>query len=103
VKKALYALAGVFAFFASNVCYGSEISGYGNKCMDVRGAGTANGTAVQMWGCVGVPNQQWRINNGKIVGYGNKCLDVRGAGTANGTVVQMWDCVDVPNQQWSIK
>jgi hypothetical protein len=28
-------------------------------CLDVNGAGTANGTAVQLWTCNGGSNQQW--------------------------------------------
>jgi hypothetical protein len=29
-------------------------------CLDVTGAGTANGTAVIIWTCNGGANQQWR-------------------------------------------
>jgi hypothetical protein len=28
-------------------------------CLDVLGAGTANGTAVEIWGCNGGANQKW--------------------------------------------
>jgi len=28
-------------------------------CLDVTGAGTANGTAVQIWTCNGGTNQKW--------------------------------------------
>jgi hypothetical protein len=28
-------------------------------CLDVSGAGTANGTAVQIWTCHGGSNQHW--------------------------------------------
>ena len=94
---ALYTLGSVFAFFAPCACFGAEISGYGGKCLDVRGPSTDNGTAVQIWDCVGVKNQQWQFINDTIVGYGGKCLDVRGPSKNNGTVVQMWDCVGVAN------
>ncbi|MEV1177489.1 RICIN domain-containing protein [Nonomuraea sp. NPDC049784] len=30
-----------------------------NKCLDVSGAGTANGTKMQIWTCHGGTNQQW--------------------------------------------
>ncbi|MEU7695581.1 RICIN domain-containing protein, partial [Microbispora hainanensis] len=30
-----------------------------NKCLDVSGAGTANGTKVQIWTCNGQNNQKW--------------------------------------------
>lgn len=99
----LCAIGSVLTVGAWNKSYASEIVGYGGKCLDVRGAGTANGTSVQMWDCARVANQQWSFERGKIVGYGDKCLDVRGARTANGTPVQMWDCVKVGNQEWSIR
>jgi len=79
----------------------AEIIGFGGKCLDVNGAGTDNGTVVQMWDCHGGANQQWTFSGGQIVGLAGKCLDVKGAGTDNGTAVQMWDCVGVPNQQWN--
>ena len=30
-------------------------------CLDVNGAGTANGTKVQLWTCNGGSNQQWAL------------------------------------------
>ena len=30
-------------------------------CVDVNGAGTANGTKVQLWTCTGGTNQQWAL------------------------------------------
>ena len=51
---------------------------YGNKCLDA--AGTANGTAVQIYDCNGQANQQWNVNsNGTITGVqSGLCLDVLG-------------------------
>ncbi|WP_327049406.1 RICIN domain-containing protein [Microbispora sp. NBC_01189] len=30
-----------------------------NKCLDVSGNGTGNGTKVQIWSCTGGTNQRW--------------------------------------------
>ncbi|MEV4116532.1 ricin-type beta-trefoil lectin domain protein, partial [Nonomuraea sp. NPDC049695] len=80
-----------------------ELRVYGGKCLDVNGAGTADGTAVIIWDCNGQNNQKWRLNaDGTITAVGaNKCLDVSGYGTANGTKVQIWTCTGGTNQKWT--
>uniref|UniRef100_UPI0004C3C24F ricin-type beta-trefoil lectin domain protein n=1 Tax=Microbispora rosea TaxID=58117 RepID=UPI0004C3C24F len=67
---------------------------YGNKCLDVNGGATADGSTVIIWDCNGQNNQQWRLNSdGSITAVGaNKCLDVYGNGTANGSKVIIWTC-----------
>jgi hypothetical protein len=76
---------------------------YGNKCLDARGRGTANGTAVVIYDCNGGTNQQWTITgNGTITGVASgRCLDVAQNSTANGARVQLWDCTGGSNQAWS--
>ena len=77
-----------------------QITGYGGKCVDVAGANTANGTAVQLYDCNGTNAQQWTVaSNGSLQALG-KCMDVTGAGTANGTQVQLYDCNGTGAQQW---
>ena len=80
-----------------------ELRVFGSKCLDVSGAGTANGSSVIIWDCNGQSNQQWRFNaDGTITAVGSgRCLDVAGNGTANGTRVQIWDCNGAANQRWS--
>ncbi|MEV6376878.1 RICIN domain-containing protein [Micromonospora musae] len=79
---------------------GAPIVGYGNKCVDVAGANTANGTAVQLWTCNGTAAQRWSwAGDGSVRALG-KCLDVAGGGTANGTPVQLWDCNGSAAQRW---
>ncbi|RKN30593.1 glycoside hydrolase family 16 protein [Micromonospora musae] len=79
---------------------GAPIVGYGNKCVDVAGASTANGTAVQLWTCNGTAAQRWSwAGDGSVRALG-KCLDVAGGGTANGTLVQLWDCNGSAAQRW---
>ncbi|GAB3949898.1 ricin-type beta-trefoil lectin domain protein [Kribbella albertanoniae] len=81
---------------------GGQITGLAGKCVDVAGANSADGTAVQLYDCNGSAAQQWtRPGNGTLQALG-KCLDVAGGGTADGTRVQLWSCVaGSPNQQWT--
>ncbi len=74
-----------------------------NRCLDVPGAATANGTLLTIWDCNGGTNQRWAaLSNGALQVYGNKCLDVPGHATAAGTRVQIWDCNGGANQQWTL-
>ncbi|MEV0531446.1 ricin-type beta-trefoil lectin domain protein [Kitasatospora sp. NPDC050463] len=75
----------------------SDIAG---KCLDVNGAGTADGTAVQTWGCSGGVNQQWSAYLDGTLRAMGKCLDAAGGGTVNGTKAQIWACHGGANQVW---
>jgi hypothetical protein len=79
-----------------------QITGIGGKCVDVAGANTANGTAVQLWDCNGTGAQQWSVNSDGTIRALGKCMDVAAAGTADGTKVQLWDCNGTGAQQWSV-
>jgi chitinase len=74
------------------------ITGIAGKCVDVAGANSANGTAVQLYTCNGTGAQTWTV--GSDIRALGKCLDVAGAGTANGTLVQLWDCNGSGAQGW---
>lgn len=63
-----------------------RITGYGGKCVDVAGASSANGTAVQLNDCNGT----------------EACLDATGPSSANGTRLQIWTCHGSANQQWAL-
>jgi glucosylceramidase len=77
------------------------ITGLAGKCADVAAAGTANGTAVQLFTCNGSNAQQWTVAaDGSLQALG-KCLDVTSAGTADGTKVQLWDCNGSAAQRWT--
>jgi chitinase len=75
-------------------------SGYANKCVDVAAAGTANGTAVQLYDCNGTTAQNWTVASGGTLQALGKCMDVTAAGTANGTTVQLYDCNGTGSQVW---
>ncbi|WP_020477492.1 ricin-type beta-trefoil lectin domain protein [Streptomyces sp. SS] len=75
-------------------------SGIAGKCLDVSGAGTADGTAVQTWSCGGGANQFWSAYTDGTLRSLGKCLDAAGWGTTNGTKVQIWACHGGANQMW---
>ncbi|WP_206785139.1 chitinase [Amycolatopsis sp. MtRt-6] len=77
------------------------ITGFGGKCVDVAGASTANGTAVQLYDCNGTSAQQWTTGTDGSLRALGKCLDVTSAGTANGTQIQLWDCNGSGAQKWT--
>ncbi|MCO5999959.1 RICIN domain-containing protein [Actinoallomurus rhizosphaericola] len=78
-----------------------QISGYGGKCVDVAGANSANGTAVQLYDCNGTAAQQWTVGADGTIRALGKCMDLTSAGTANGTQVQLYDCNGTGAQQWT--
>jgi cellulose 1,4-beta-cellobiosidase len=79
-----------------------RITGFGGKCVDVAGAATANGTAVQLYTCNGTAAQSWTVGTDGTVRALGKCMDVTGAGTVNGTKVQLYDCNGTAAQQWRV-
>ncbi|WP_328346772.1 ricin-type beta-trefoil lectin domain protein [Micromonospora sp. NBC_00421] len=83
---------------------GNVLRGVGSqRCLDVPGASTTNGTQLAIWDCTGGSNQRWvALPNGALQVYGNKCLDVPGHSTTAGAKVQIWDCNGGTNQQWTL-
>ncbi|MFE4258838.1 endo-1,4-beta-xylanase [Streptomyces sp. NPDC056883] len=79
-----------------------QIKGVGSgRCLDVPGAGTADGTQLNLWDCNNRTNQQWSYTAaGELRVYGNKCLDA--GGTGNGTKVQIYSCWGGDNQKWRL-
>ncbi|MEV4200544.1 glycosyl hydrolase family 18 protein [Micromonospora globbae] len=76
------------------------ITGIAGKCVDVAAAGTANGTAIQLWSCNGTAAQRWTVGGDGTLRALGKCADVAGGGTGNGTKVQLWDCNGTGAQVW---
>ncbi len=83
---------------------GQQIVGaQSNRCVDIVGSSTANGTQAQLWDCGSGTNQRLTYTSGKqLQVYGNKCLDANSQGTTNGTQVIIWDCNGQTNQQWNV-
>ncbi len=80
---------------------GGRITGIGGKCVDVAGAATANGTAVQLYDCNGTAAQSWTWNADGSVRALGKCMDVTDGATANGAKVQLYDCNGTGAQRWT--
>jgi O-glycosyl hydrolase len=78
-----------------------QIVGYGGKCVDVAGASSANGTAIQLYGCNGTGAQSWTVGADGTLRALGKCLDVAAANSANGTKVQLYDCNGTAAQRWA--
>ncbi len=82
----------------------------GNKCLDVPGGQTANGTGVQVWDCNGGSNQNWYVNNVPHGGImlknqsAGRCLANGGANASSFTASMMlWDCsTDDFTQSWAL-
>ncbi|WP_230193900.1 ricin-type beta-trefoil lectin domain protein [Streptomyces coriariae] len=79
-----------------------QITGIGGKCVDIAGAATANGTAVQLYDCNGSAAQQWTVSEDGTIRALGKCLDVTSGGTADGTRTQLWDCNGSAAQRWTV-
>ncbi len=76
------------------------ITGIGGKCVDVAGASTTNGAAVQIYACNGTNAQRWTVGTDGTLRALGKCADVTGASTANGAKIQLWDCNGTGAQVW---
>ncbi|RDI16803.1 ricin-type beta-trefoil lectin domain protein [Lentzea flaviverrucosa] len=70
------------------------------RCLDVSGAGTANGSPMVVWDCHSNANQQF-TRTGQTLQVLGKCLDAPANATA-GTAVRLWDCQGGANQQWNV-
>ncbi|MGW8765182.1 ricin-type beta-trefoil lectin domain protein [Streptomyces sp. NPDC055815] len=77
------------------------LTGLAGKCLDVAGAATADGTAVQLYTCNGTAAQRWTLAADGTVRALGKCLDVSTGGTADGTKVQLYGCNGTGAQRWS--
>lgn len=82
--------------------------GHSNKCLDVLGAGTADGDNVVQWACHNNANQQW-LKEDMGDGYfrlksraSGKCVDVNAGGANNGDSIIQWSCHTGWNQQWMV-
>ncbi|SDT78630.1 Ricin-type beta-trefoil lectin domain-containing protein [Streptomyces sp. TLI_053] len=80
-----------------------RITGYADKCVDVRGGSNGNSTPVQIWDCTGAAGQQWKVAADGTVRALGKCLDVQGGRTGQGTLVQIYDCNGTGAQQWQAR
>ncbi|MEV2211495.1 lectin [Streptomyces sp. NPDC050997] len=78
------------------------ITGLAGKCLDIAGANSADGTAVQLYDCNGTSAQQWTVGTDGTIRALGKCLDVTGSSTADGAKLQLWTCSGGANQKWTV-
>lgn len=79
---------------------GQIIGVHSGKCLDVKGAKTADGTPIQIYACNGTNAQAWKLEaNGTVRALG-KCLDVQYAKTENGSLIGLNSCHEGLNQKW---
>ena len=80
---------------------------HSGKCVDIREAGTANGTPIDLYDCNGTAAQEFEAlgNSDGSVTFQNptsgSCLDVADAKTANGTKLDLWGCNGTDAQKWT--
>ena len=85
---------------------GQLVAKHDGKCLDVKDRSTANGAAVQQWGCTTGTHQRFRFeptDSGfyRIVAtHSGKCLDVSQQSQDLRAPVVQWDCWGGANQQF---
>ncbi|MGV9361488.1 RICIN domain-containing protein [Amycolatopsis sp. NPDC003731] len=77
------------------------------KCVDARGAGTADGTVVQQYACNQTASQQWQFQSTgdgyfRVNARSNPAAawDVKDVSAADGGLLQLWTYGGGANQQW---
>jgi len=83
---------------------GGSVHIFDNKCLDVVGGSTTDGTKLQIWTCTSNnPNQQFSYTGDNRLSWTNhgKCMDLNGGSLADGNRIQLWGCsAGSPNQIW---
>src|SRR5579875_1373086 len=74
---------------------------YSGKCLDDKGAGTGNGTPIQLWTCNGSAQQDIAFGNVNSLQVMGKCIDDPGSSAADGTPLQLWQCNQGDAQVWT--
>ncbi|GAB3227373.1 hypothetical protein GCM10027447_18410 [Glycomyces halotolerans] len=69
------------------------------KCIDVPGGDTTDGTEVQLYSCYEGENQQFTETSGQELQVLGKCLDAPSG--SNGDLVQIYTCHGGDNQKWT--
>ncbi|MEU9046819.1 MULTISPECIES: ricin-type beta-trefoil lectin domain protein [unclassified Kitasatospora] len=72
----------------------------GDMCVDDTGAGTANGTAIQLYDCHGGASQQLSLGNDGTLRVLGGCIAPVNAGAGNGTPLEYRTCDGTAAQQW---
>ena len=94
------------AFGLTQSAFGADpsgaVTGLAGKCVDVAGASSTDGAAVQLYDCNGTSAQNWTVGSDGSLSALGKCMDVASAGTADGSLVQLYDCNGTNAQKWTV-
>ncbi|GIF04220.1 chitosanase [Actinoplanes siamensis] len=92
----------VLGLLPASAATAGPIKGLGGKCIDIAGATSTNGTAIQLYDCNGSAAQQWTVGNpDQSIRALGRCLDVTAAATTNGAKIQLYDCNATGAQKWT--
>jgi hypothetical protein len=73
-----------------------------NRCIEVPGSTTTDGTQLRLRDCDGADNQLWEWNADKqLVVYGDKCMDIGGDASVGSPVV-IKACTGSADQKWEL-
>lgn len=84
----------------------STILGLSNRCVDVYGALTADGTKIQTWDCLaGINDQKWRISStGELRNaLADKCMGIGGGQAIDGKPIVEWTCGGQADHKWKFQ
>ncbi|MCX5009918.1 ricin-type beta-trefoil lectin domain protein [Streptomyces sp. NBC_00555] len=79
---------------------GQIVGVHSGKCLDVKGAKTADGTPIQIYSCNGTSAQAWKLEADGTLRALGKCMDVQYAKTENGSLIGLNSCHQGLNQKW---
>lgn len=96
-------VASIFLSAGSAWAQPGQLTGLGDKCVDVFRSGLDFGTPVVLWDCTGNPNQQWffrelrnfpieQFTLYEIVGIGGQCLRLGPVGNSGFSEIEMGPC-----------
>ncbi len=76
------------------------ITGINGMCVDDHYSDTANGNAIQLWGCNQTGAQLWTVRSDSRLEVLGKCMTIANNATAGGTPIVLYDCGTAGSQIW---
>jgi hypothetical protein len=70
------------------------------KCLQDPDNRTANGTRVELEGCLSGSTERWTVASDNTVRVNGHCLNIAGNGGSGGRQVQLWNCNGGTRQVW---
>ncbi|MFC3492918.1 extracellular catalytic domain type 1 short-chain-length polyhydroxyalkanoate depolymerase [Glycomyces rhizosphaerae] len=91
-----------FFGLTSEPTVGAIVGTASNRCVNIPGSGTVNGTQAVLWKCNGSANQTFTLTGTGDLQVNGKCLEAQGSGTADGTKAVIGECTGGTNQFWNM-